>query len=91
MLENRNSRPDQHCPVCKEHVPCRHRDFSMEAWSLLIACQEVDETDFDKPMCSECYRDLREILIDREDQSSVDINHNIVHATDLQSAVRKAG
>lgn len=68
MLNTRQGRPKQKCPGCNEELSCRYREFSPQTWSLLIHWQEVDESAVDQPMCAECYRDLREVLIERADQ-----------------------
>lgn len=64
----RQSGPTLTCPGCSEVVPCRHRDFSPQIWSLLIEWEEVEDTQVGKPMCADCYKDLREVLIERADE-----------------------
>lgn len=43
----------------------RHRDFSAPTWQLLVAWQEIGSATIGHPLCDDCYRDIREVLIER--------------------------
>lgn len=53
------------CSNCSTKTRCRKRDFSEQAWSVLLAWGEVDPQVVDQPVCDDCYVELRDILIDR--------------------------
>ena len=92
MLNSRAGKANQKCPGCNEITSCRHREFSAQTWSLLIEWQEVDEDAVGKPMCSECYRDLREVLIERVDQQEESVSQPVVQKErSVPGSVRKAG
>ncbi len=55
----------QMCANCSVDSKCRKRDFSVEAWTVLVIWNEVQAAAVDQPMCDECYNELRETLIDR--------------------------
>ena len=58
----------QRCVNCSSSVgKCRKRDFSEQAWSMLLAWGEIEAAVVDEPICDQCYKELREILIDRAD------------------------
>jgi len=50
---------------CTVETKCRKREFSVEAWTVLVIWNEVQAAAVDQPMCDECYNELRETLIDR--------------------------
>lgn len=56
------------CPLCDEHARLRAREFSDQAMSALIAWGEIDAAGLGKPLCDDCYTELREVLIDRTDE-----------------------
>ena len=58
----------QECTNCSITAKCRRRDFSEQAWSVLLVWGEVDASVVDEPICDDCYKELREILIDRADE-----------------------
>jgi hypothetical protein len=53
------------CTNCCEDVKSRKRDFSEQAWSVLVLWNEIQKTVVDQPLCEDCYNELREVLIDR--------------------------
>lgn len=53
------------CANCDSKTRCRKREFSEQAWSVLLAWSEVDPDAVDQPVCDDCYVELRDILIDR--------------------------
>ena len=53
------------CCSCQE---VRHRAFNDGVWNLLVYWGEVEEGARDRPMCAECYRDIRDLLIDRSSE-----------------------
>ena len=62
------------CANCGETAKCRPRDFSSQIWVLLLRWGEVVKSTVGQPICDSCYRDLRNLLIDR--------------ATEMENAMR---
>jgi len=56
------------CSNCGEDAKCRRRDFSEQAWTVLVVWHEVQNAAVDQPICEHCYNELREVLIDRADE-----------------------
>jgi len=57
--------PVQHCSNCLAEARIRRRDFSEQVWSMLLVWGEIGEKSVDQMICDDCYRDLREVLIER--------------------------
>ena len=47
---------------------CRRRQFSEQAWTVLLLWNEINPAAVDRPICTDCYEEMREILIDRTDE-----------------------
>jgi hypothetical protein len=62
------------CNHCGTDTKCRRRDFSDQAWSVLVLWNEVQAGVVDQPICESCYDELREVLIDRADEVEAAIN-----------------
>lgn len=58
----------QECSNCKCMARARRRDFSSQAWTVLLFWNEIGKEAVDQAICDECYGDLRDILIDRADE-----------------------
>lgn len=56
------------CPRCGESARLRARTFSDQAMAALVAWQEISEQAIVTPICDECYGELREVLIDRQEE-----------------------
>jgi len=56
---------NQACASCGETRKCRQREFSPEAWAVLMHWEAIESEAVAQPICELCYDDLREILIDR--------------------------
>lgn len=56
------------CANCSTDTKCRRREFSEQAWSVLVLWNEITPTVVDQPLCDHCYDELREVLIDRADE-----------------------
>jgi hypothetical protein len=56
------------CANCSTDTKCRRREFSEQAWSVLVLWNEITPTVVDQPICDHCYDELREVLIDRADE-----------------------
>lgn len=56
------------CANCGEDGKCRRRDFSEQAWTVLVVWNEVQTAAVDQAVCDHCYNELREVLIDRADE-----------------------
>jgi hypothetical protein len=56
------------CSNCETETKCRRRDFSEQAWAVLVMWHEVQAAAVDRPICEHCYNELREVLIDRADE-----------------------
>lgn len=63
------------CPRCQIEAKLKKRPFSESAIAALVAWGELAEEIADEPICSDCYNELRETLMDRQsefsDQSSM--------------------
>ncbi len=59
------------CPRCSSFSFCKPREFSNKAWHALRVWHEVEEKLEKQPICSDCYIELREILIDRADEVEI--------------------
>ena len=89
----------QMCCNCTVETKCRKREFSVEAWTVLVVWNEVQAAAVDQPMCDECYNELRETLIDRVSDVAEALSGSAAvqssGATKVQSParakVRKAG
>jgi hypothetical protein len=53
------------CAHCGTQAKCRARDFSDQAWTVLVLWGEVDKKTVQEPVCDHCYSELRSILIER--------------------------
>ena len=56
------------CNNCGGEKRCRRRTISEKAWTVLLLWNEVDPRTVDQPICDDCYKDLRDILIERNDE-----------------------
>ncbi len=74
------------CSNCSTKTRCRKRDFSEQAWSVLLAWGEVDPEVVDQPVCDDCYVELRDILIDR----ATDVEVALASPTDLRAQIAAA-
>lgn len=89
------------CSNCETVSKCRRRDFSEQAWSVLVLWHEVQEEAVDQPICDHCYGELREVLIDRSDEIEMVIKNGYpigrpshdgsTHETPSKSAGRAGG
>ncbi len=58
----------ENCNNCGSNAKCRRRSFSEQAWSVLLLWNEVNPNAIEKPICDDCYKELRDVLIDRTDE-----------------------
>ncbi len=56
------------CSVCCEARKSRQREFSTHAWKALTVWGEVEQRTFGQPICEGCYRELRDLLIERSEE-----------------------
>jgi hypothetical protein len=56
------------CTNCGADEKSRKREFSAQAWTVLVLWAEVQKSVVEQPICEECYNELREVLIDRVDE-----------------------
>ncbi len=56
------------CCNCGTDSKCRRREFSEQAWTVLLLWNEVQASAVDQPICDSCYDELRETLIDRAEE-----------------------
>ena len=56
------------CTNCGISASSRRRVFSEQAWTLLLLWNENTPAAVEQPMCDVCYDDLRETLIDRNEE-----------------------
>ena len=81
------------CANCNADEKSRKRDFSDQAWTVLVLWAEVQKGVVEQPICEECYAELREVLIDRADEISEAVNVELAPAkrAPAKKRVRKAG
>jgi hypothetical protein len=91
-------RVSESCSNCCTDVKSRKRDFSEQAWSVLVLWHEIQKTVVDQPICEDCYNELREVLIDRATEIEVALKESgtkrpaaAAAATRSQVGRRKAG
>lgn len=53
------------CAHCRAGLNARRRDFSEQAWKVLVVWEEIHPQSVDKALCSDCYTELRDVLIER--------------------------
>ncbi len=58
----------ENCNNCGSNARCRRRSFSKQAWTVLLLWKEVNPNAIEKPICDDCYKELRDVLIDRADE-----------------------
>jgi len=46
-------------------VKSKRRDFNNQTWTVLLLLGEVHQDSVDRPLCDDCYNELRDILIER--------------------------
>ena len=56
------------CQNCGVEARCSRRQFSEQAWTVLLLWNEINPSAVDQPICSDCYEEMRDILIDRTDE-----------------------
>ncbi len=79
----------QQCAHCMTETRCSRRDFSEQAWSVLLAWKEVGRTAVDQPLCNDCYDELREILIDRAEELTLAINDPVAFNSSVAENAKK--
>ena len=58
------------CPRCGEEAKVQKRLFSDVALSALITWGDLEEELVDSAICEDCYKELRDVLIDNADELS---------------------
>ena len=58
------------CPRCGENTKVQKRLFSETALSALITWGDLEESLFDEAICDDCYKELRDVLIENADELS---------------------
>ena len=56
------------CSNCLVATHSRRRQFSEQAWFFLLSWNEIIPSAVDQAICDECYSEMREILIDRNEE-----------------------
>lgn len=56
------------CPRCELEGKLKKREFSDQALAALISWGDLNESLVDEPVCDECYRELRDVLIDNSEE-----------------------
>ena len=56
------------CAHCGAANKSRNREFSAQIWAVLHHWGEVDGSVVGRPICDSCYRELRNLLIDRSEE-----------------------
>lgn len=82
------------CSHCSEVGKTRKRDFSPQAWTVLVLWSEIQKATVDEALCEHCYDELREVLIDRADEIELAIAQGepakVAAAVSGKSVARKA-
>ena len=79
----------QVCSCCGTEARCSRRDFSDQAWSVLVIWGEIEESVVDQSVCGGCYEELREILIDRAGEIEITLSNP--EAYEQKVVAQKAG
>jgi len=74
------------CANCGAADKSRKRDFSDQAWTVLVLWAEVEKSVVEQPICGSCYSELREVLIDRADEIE-----SAAQDKPVKKSARKAG
>jgi hypothetical protein len=53
------------CSSCGGDGRCSKREFSEQAWTVLVIWGEIEESVVEQSICDSCYEEFRDILIDR--------------------------
>lgn len=56
------------CYHCGKMAKVKIRDVSIESWEILYLLGEVERSEINMPICDTCYSELREVMIDRQDE-----------------------
>jgi len=62
------SKSEAKCHNCLAAQPSFRRTFSEQAWAALKQWDEVSEETRHQPICSDCYEELRDVLIERSEE-----------------------
>lgn len=78
----------QECSACNGEQKSARREFSDQAWAALVSWGEISDQAVDQPICTDCYTNLREVLIDRSEEilHSAKIGNTGSAATGAQAA-----
>ena len=80
------------CAHCQTATKIRKRDFSDQAWAVLVVWDEVDRGVVGQLLCDPCYSELREVLIDRADEIEAALSAGKTPSKSAgKKTVRKAG
>jgi hypothetical protein len=70
------------CCNCETFSQCRRRVFSEKAWSALLLWQEIPSHAINQPICDECYKEMRDILMERSEE--LDVMIETYHKSPIQ-------
>ena len=59
------------CPRCEANAKLRPREFSDQAIAALVSHGDLDRKVVGKPVCDECYDELRDLLIEYQRQDTM--------------------
>jgi hypothetical protein len=79
------------CANCGEDTKSRRRDFSEQAWTVLLVWGEIQKATVDQAICDHCYGELRETLIDRADEIAAVASQPAATAAPRKAVSGKAG
>lgn len=65
-----NTKIYANCPRCGIDGSLKDRDFSNQAIAALVTWGELEKEVVGKPICGECYTELRDVLVERTDEVS---------------------
>lgn len=58
----------QTCASCHGDQRSAKREFSDQAWAALVSWGEIARQAVDQPICTDCYTNLRDVLIERSEE-----------------------
>ena len=61
------------CYHCSQLVKSKVRDISDEVWGAYIILEEGEKGINRQPMCEDCYLEIRDTLIERQDEIDAQI------------------
>ena len=78
------------CAHCSGENKTRNRDFSAQIWAVLLHWGEIEDAVVGQPLCDSCYRELRNLLIDRSEEMESVLKDGLPPATSRKFSANTA-